>query len=63
VVRRDHEQYAGKLDHAKLLELIRQGKGVSGRCCDYLLSTVAHLEGMGIVDGPLHLLAERLLRG
>ena len=60
VVRRDHEQYAGKLDNAMLLELIRQGEGVSGRCDDYLLSTVAHLEGMGIVDGPLHLLAEQL---
>jgi glutathione-specific gamma-glutamylcyclotransferase len=60
VVRREHEQYAGKLDEARLLQLIRQGEGISGRCCDYLLSTVAHLEGMGIVDGPLHLLAEQL---
>ena len=60
VVRQEHEQYAGKLGQAALLALIRQGEGVSGRCRDYLLSTVAHLEGMGIVDGPLHELAQRL---
>lgn len=58
IVRHDHEQYAGKLDHARLVALIAQGEGRSGRCCDYLISTVAHLEGMGIVDGPLHQLAE-----
>ena len=62
VVRRDHEQYAGKLAPARLLELIHQGEGVSGRCRDYLLSTVAHLEAMGIVDGPLHALAAELSR-
>lgn len=60
VVRRDHEQYAGQLEQSDLLRLIRQGEGRSGRCDDYLLSTVAHLEAMGILDGPLHDLARRL---
>lgn len=60
VVRRDHEQYAGRLDPARLLHFVRQGEGQSGRCEDYLLSTVAHLEAMGMVDGPLHDLARRL---
>jgi cation transport protein ChaC len=60
VVRRDHPQYAGRLAHERLLELVRRGVGRSGRCRDYLVSTVDHLESMGIVDGPLHLLARAL---
>jgi cation transport regulator ChaC len=35
--------------------------GRSGGCRDYLLGTVRHLEAMGIVDGPLHTLAQTLL--
>ena len=62
VVRRDHEQYAGKLEPARVLELVRDGVGRSGRCRDYVVSTVAHLEQIGIVDGPLHVLARRLER-
>jgi len=60
VIRRDHEQYAGRLQEAELLRLVSQGEGVSGRCRDYLISTVAHLEAMGIEDGPLHELAKRV---
>jgi glutathione-specific gamma-glutamylcyclotransferase len=61
VVRQDHVQYAGKLDQDRLLELVQHGAGRSGRCCDYLVSTVSHLEQMGIADGPLHALAKRLI--
>ena len=60
VVRRDHAQYAGQLPHERLLELARRGVGRSGRCRDYIVSTVEHLESMGIVDGPLHKLAKAL---
>ena len=60
VVRREHEQYAGKLDAARVLELVRRGHGQSGACRDYLVSTVAHLEELGILDGPLHALAKEL---
>jgi cation transport protein ChaC len=60
VVRREHRQYAGRLDESELLRLVRQGVGSSGHCRDYLASTVGHLEEMGIVDGPLHRLVERL---
>ncbi len=60
VVRREHEQYAGKLDSARVLELVRHGIGQSGTCPDYLVSTVAHLEELGILDGPLHALAKEL---
>jgi glutathione-specific gamma-glutamylcyclotransferase len=61
VVRQDHAQYAGKLDDDRLLELVRHGAGRSGRCCDYVISTVSHLEEMGVADGPLHALARRLV--
>ncbi len=61
VARQDHVQYAGKVDEHRLLELVRGGAGRSGRCCDYVVSTVAHLEQMGIRDGPLHTLARRLI--
>lgn len=60
VVRRDHAQYAGRLDLARTIELVRQGHGVSGACRDYVLSTVGHLEELGVVDGPLHVLARSL---
>jgi cation transport protein ChaC len=62
VVRRDHPQYAGKLEPARVLELVRAGVGRSGNCRDYLASTVAHLEELGVVDGPLHVLARELAR-
>jgi cation transport protein ChaC len=61
VVRQGHAQYAGKLEEDRVLELVRHGAGRSGRCCDYVISTVGHLEQMGIADGPLHALARRLV--
>jgi cation transport protein ChaC len=60
LVRREHPQYAGRLDEDDLLRLVGQGVGQSGHCLDYLTSTVGHLEEMGIVDGPLHHLVQRL---
>jgi cation transport protein ChaC len=60
VVRRGHEQYAGRLETARVLEMVRRGRGQSGACRDYLVSTVAHLEQLGILDGPLHALAKEL---
>jgi cation transport protein ChaC len=63
VVRRDHVQYAGRLPPERLLELVCRAAGRSGHCRDYLISTVGHLEAMGIVDGPLHTLAKALADG
>ena len=60
VVRREHPQYAGQLDPGRVLALVRDGVGRSGHCRDYLLSTVAHLEELGVFDGPLHVLARQL---
>ena len=60
VVRRDHPQYAGKLPEARWFELVRDSVGRSGRNVEYVLNTVAHLEELGITDGPLRDLAARL---
>ena len=54
VVKRDHEQYTGKLGDKELLKLIRQGRGKGGACLDYLYSTIHELNKLGILDGPLH---------
>ncbi len=55
-----HPQYAGRLDLATRLHLVRQGHGQSGANRDYVLSTVHALEALGLHDRDLHLLAERL---
>ncbi len=60
VVDRACEQYAGKLSEARLVELVRQGHGTMGSCRDYLVNTVAHLDELGIRDGPLHKLLARV---
>ncbi|MGQ0484660.1 MAG: gamma-glutamylcyclotransferase [Hyphomicrobiales bacterium] len=60
VVDRSHRQYAGKLDSNRLLTFIRQGRGRSGNCADYVLSTLAHLRDMDIHDAALEALAARL---
>jgi cation transport protein ChaC len=60
MVDRGHPQYAGRLDLATQLHLVRQGHGQSGANRDYVLSTVHALEALGLYDRDLHLLAERL---
>jgi glutathione-specific gamma-glutamylcyclotransferase len=58
VAERNHVQYAGGLDFASQVKLIRQGIGPSGKCIDYLAETIAHMDELGIADGPLHRLLE-----
>lgn len=59
-VDRSHPQYAGKLGIEAQLALIGQGRGLSGACADYVLSTAQHLRELGIEDRMLKALAERL---
>ena len=54
VARRDHRQYAGKLPPERAAELVLQGRGPRSSSLDYLRNTIAHLDEMGIRDGPLH---------
>jgi len=49
-----HPQYAGHLDLDERIRLLRQGVGPKGSARDYLASTVAHLDELGIRDGHMH---------
>jgi cation transport protein ChaC len=60
VADREHEQYAGKLSHEKLLEHVMQGEGQMGHCRDYVLNTLAHLKEMGIRDKTLEAIGAEL---
>jgi cation transport protein ChaC len=63
MIDRGHIQYAGRLGLAEQLHLVRQGHGHSGPNRDYVLATVKALEGLGLFDRDLHLLAETLRGG
>ncbi|MBL6959295.1 MAG: gamma-glutamylcyclotransferase [Rhodospirillales bacterium] len=54
VARRDHVQYTGHLSPEQMLPWVLQGHGKGGSCLDYVENTIAHLDEMGIPDGPLH---------
>jgi glutathione-specific gamma-glutamylcyclotransferase len=45
-----HVQYAGKLDVAEQVRLVRSGRGESGPNHEYVLETARHLEQLGIRD-------------
>ena len=60
VVRRDHPQYAGRLSEDELIAVIERGHGRSGNCRDYVLSTVDHLDELGVHDAVLKSVARRL---
>jgi cation transport protein ChaC len=60
VVRRDHNQYAGKLSPLRTSILICQGVGISGPNTTYLENTVKHLDQLGIPDRRLHDLLQRV---
>ncbi|TVQ33045.1 MAG: gamma-glutamylcyclotransferase [Geminicoccaceae bacterium] len=63
VVNHASVQYAGLLPEAELLRLVRQGVGQRGRNVDYVVSTVAHLEAIGIDDPALRALVRALQPG
>ena len=54
IVRRDHQQYTGKLSIEQTVKLVRQGVGPMGTALEYLQSTLDHLDELGMVEGPLH---------
>jgi glutathione-specific gamma-glutamylcyclotransferase len=63
LARRDHPQYAGRLSLDERLELVRSAAGKTGRCRDYVLDTIDHLEEIGIRDRRLARIARRLRAG
>jgi cation transport protein ChaC len=61
-----HPQYVGDLPAEQAAALVRQGQGSYGNALDYLRNVIAHLDNIGIADGPLHRilsLAERTGEG
>jgi cation transport protein ChaC len=60
VVDRTHEQYAGALDAADAATVVRGAVGQSGRNEDYVLSTLEHLEALGIRDHWLEEVGKRI---
>jgi cation transport protein ChaC len=63
VVDRQHVQYAGKLEEGQAAEIVRGASGKSGRNEDYVVSTVQHLEALGIRDHWMEAVARRLAEG
>ena len=51
---REGTEYMGKLPPERQIEIILRCQGVNGTNVDYLRNTVAHLDALGISDGPLH---------
>ena len=45
-----HPQYAGRLNVAEQVQLVRHGVGESGRNPEYVLETARHLHALGIRD-------------
>lgn len=60
VVDERHVQYAGRLEIAEQVRLVRAGIGESGPNHEYVLATARHLEQLGIHDKYLLQLVERL---
>jgi glutathione-specific gamma-glutamylcyclotransferase len=60
LVDRNHRQYAGALGLTELLSFVRQGRGISGPCVDYVFNTLAHLRDMDIHDMRLEDIARHL---
>jgi len=53
LVRREHEQYAGKLSFDATVKLVCNGVGPKGSSIEYLENTLIHLRKMGINGGLL----------
>jgi cation transport protein ChaC len=63
VADRLHDQYAGRLDRATMLEHVRAGHGQFGPNTEYVLETYDHLHEMGVRDPDLEWLASKLRGG
>jgi glutathione-specific gamma-glutamylcyclotransferase len=60
VADRLHAQYAGRLERNAMLAIVRAGHGQSGDNTAYVTETHDHLAAIGVRDGELEWLAERL---
>jgi glutathione-specific gamma-glutamylcyclotransferase len=60
VVDRAQRNYTGPLSLEETARLILQGIGARGPCRQYLENTVAELKKLGLIDGPLHRLEQKV---
>ncbi|RED54217.1 gamma-glutamylcyclotransferase [Aestuariispira insulae] len=60
LMNRDYERYVRGLGEAETARLIATAEGPLGKCSDYLEQTVIALDQLGIADGPMHRLWERV---
>ena len=61
--RRDHPQYAPRLDMNIIVERVRKAHGRRGSNREYVLNTVEHLRELGMVDKGLDRVARLLEQG
>lgn len=61
VINRDTDRYAGRLSLEQTARQIAEARGRLGACAEYLINTVTALDELGIDDGPMHTLLERVL--
>jgi glutathione-specific gamma-glutamylcyclotransferase len=62
-VKHNHHQCAPHMPLDETLKFIRQGQGIGGSCCDYIVNTVEHLHAIGIYDSALEKLYPHLRNG
>lgn len=55
-----HPRYACHLSLQETADIIAVAQGWLGTCADYLDNTVAHLDELGVGDGPMHELLRRV---
>ncbi len=60
VMNHENERYAGRLPVATIVRHLATAGGRLGTAFEYLENTVAHLDQLGIADGFLHRLADRI---
>ncbi len=60
VVNRDHALYVGSLAFEEMADRIARSHGARGPNRDYLEQTVRHLDDLGIREGALHRLLDRV---
>lgn len=61
-INRAHRQYAGRVPEARMVRALATASGRLGRARDYLHNLVLHLDELGLTDGPMHRLYDRVER-
>jgi len=62
VVNRGHPRYAGRLELREIARRMATASGPLGACREYLESTVAELDRLGVRDGAMHELLDEVKR-